>query len=98
MDWLRSGSTISNKAWGTVDENGASSVPKSEVLIHVKWWVQIGRTCGGVSEVLGTYDDKLSESLEKRSIRIRSDLVKLWVVDGIKKKCIYLRKTIWWDT
>jgi len=54
IDWLRSGSTISNKVWGTVDENGASSVPKSEVLVHVKWWVQIGRTCGGVSEVLGT--------------------------------------------
>jgi len=54
MDWLRSGSTISDKAWGTIDENGASDVPKSKMLVYVKWWVQIGRTCGGVSKVLGT--------------------------------------------
>jgi hypothetical protein len=33
MDWRGGGSTISDEAWGAVDENGASDVPESKVLI-----------------------------------------------------------------
>jgi hypothetical protein len=54
IDWRRSESTIIDEAWGVVDENGASSVPKSKVSVPANWWVQIGRTLGEVSEVLGT--------------------------------------------
>jgi hypothetical protein len=56
------------------------------------------RTWEGEFEVLGTWDDKPSESLQKGSIRIRSNLVKLWVVDGIGKKGICSRQTTWRDT
>ena len=90
MDGLcRGESTISDEAWGAVDENGASSVPESKVSVPAKLWVQIGRTWGEVS---------LSESSEKGSIWIRSGLVRLWVVDGIEKKDICSRKTTWRDT
>ena len=86
MDWHRGGYTILDEACEAVDENRASSVPESKVLIPAEWWVQIGRTWGGVYEVLGTWDDKLSESSEKLFIQIRSGLVRLWVVDVIEKK------------
>ena len=66
--------------------------------IHAEWLIRIGQTWEEVFEVLGTWDDKLSESLEKRSIQIRLDLVKLWAVDEIEKKCICLRKITWRDT
>jgi hypothetical protein len=38
---------------------------ESKVLVPAEWLVHIGRTWEGVSKVLGTWDDKLSESLEK---------------------------------
>jgi hypothetical protein len=98
MDWRRGGSTISNEAWGAIDKNGASGVLESKVLVPAEWWVQINRTWEGVPEVLGTWVDKLPESLEKGSIRIISDLVKVWLVDGIEKKGICSIKTTWWDT
>ena len=84
MDWRGGGSIISNGAWKAVDENGTSGVPESKVSVHVEW---------SVFEMLGTWDDKLSESVEKRSLRIRSNLVKLWVVDEIEKKGICSRNT-----
>lgn len=59
--------------------------------VPAKWLVWIGRTWEEVCEVLGTWDDKLFKSLEKGSIQIRSNLVKLWVMDGIKRK-IYARE------
>ena len=98
MDWRRAGSIISDKAWGTIEENGASGVLESKESVLVQWLVWISRTWGGVFEVLETWDDKLLEFSEKWSIRIRSDLVKLWVVDGIKKKGICSRKITWQDT
>ena len=75
MDCRRGGSTISDGVWGTIEEEGASKVLESKVSVPA--WE-------GVSEVLGTWDDKLSESLEKGSIWIRPDLIKLWVADGIE--------------
>jgi hypothetical protein len=62
VDWRRGESTISEEAWGVVDENGASGVPESKVSVPAEWWVQIVRTWKGVFEVLETWDDKLSES------------------------------------
>jgi hypothetical protein len=73
-------------------------VLESKVSVPAEWLVQIGWTWEGVSKVLGTWDDKLSKSSEKGSIQIISGLVKLWVVDGIEKKCICSRKTTWRDT
>jgi hypothetical protein len=70
VDWHWGGSIISDEVWGAVDENGASNVLESKVSVPADWWVQIGRTWGGVSKVLGTQDDKLSESLEKGFIGI----------------------------
>ena len=98
MDRRRAGPTISDEAWGAIDENGASGVLESKESVLVQWLVWISRTWGGVFEVLETWDDKLLEFSEKWSIRIRSDLVKLWVVDGIKKKGICSRKITWQDT
>ena len=93
MDWHRGGSTISDKAWEAVNENRASGVLESKVSVPADWWVQIGRTWGWVSKVLGTWDDKLSEFyIKKGSIRIRSGLVRLWVVDGIEKERYMLKK------
>jgi len=93
MDWHRGGSTISDKAWEVVNENRASGVLKSKVSVPADWWVQIGRTWGWVSKVLGMWDDKLSEFyIKKGSIRIRSGLVRLWVVDGIEKERYMLKK------
>jgi hypothetical protein len=93
MDWHKGGSTISDKAWEAVNENGASGVLESKVSVPADWWVQIGRTWGWVSKVLGTWDDKLSEFyIKKGSIRIRSGLVRLWVVDGIEKERYMLKK------
>jgi len=93
MDWYRGGSTISDKAWEAVNENRASGVLKSKVSVPADWWVQIGRTWGWVSKVLGMWDDKLSEFyIKKGSIRIRSGLVRLWVVDGIEKGRYMLKK------
>lgn len=66
--------------------------------VSAKWSLWIGRTWEEMFEVLGTWDNKLSESSKKVSIQIRSDLVKLWVMDGIEKKCLSSRKTTWWDT
>jgi hypothetical protein len=40
-------------------------VLESKVLVPAEWLVHIGRTWEWVSKVLGTWDDKLSESLEK---------------------------------
>jgi hypothetical protein len=69
------------------------------VSVPVEWLVWIDRveckgngvrTQEGWFEVLRTWDDKLLESLKKRSIRIRSDLVKLWVD-------IHSQKTTWRD-
>ena len=89
MDWHRGRSIISDGAGGTVEENGASGMLKSKVLVPVEWSVWIGRTWRGVFEVVKTWDNKLLEFLEKRIYtNIRSDLIKLWVVDGMKKKGI----------
>jgi hypothetical protein len=71
MDWHRGRSTVSDKAWGTVEENRASSMSENKMSVPTEWSVWIDRTWGGVFEVLGTWDDKLSGFLEKRSIRIR---------------------------
>ena len=71
---------------------------ESKVSVPAGWWVQIDRTWEGVPEVLEAWDDKLPEFSENGFIRIISDLVKVWVVDGIKKKGIYLRKTTRLDT
>ena len=71
---------------------------ESKVSVPTEWSIWNGRIWGGVFEVLGTRDEKLLESSEKGSIRIRSGLVKLWEVDGIEKKCICLRNTTWQDT
>jgi len=99
MDWHRGGSIISNGAWGTIKEKRASNVSESKMSVPAKWLVQIGQTWEEVFEVLGTWDNKLSKSYKKKwSIRIRSDLFKLWVVDGIEKKSICSRKTTWRDT
>jgi len=104
MDWHKGGFTISNRAWGTIEVKRASGVPESKVAIPAEWSVQIGRVeCKGNGgknikiriEVLETRDDKLSESLKKGSIRIRSNLVKLWVMDRIEKKSICSKKTTW---
>ena len=65
MDSHKGGSTILDEAWGVVDENEASGVLESKVLVPAEWLVHIGRTWEGVSKVLGTWDNKLSESLEK---------------------------------
>jgi hypothetical protein len=86
VDWRWIGSIISDEVWGDVYKNGASDVPESKVSVPVDWWVQIGRTWGGASKVLGTQDDKLSKSLEKGFIGIISGLVRIWIVDGIKKR------------
>jgi hypothetical protein len=89
MDWHRGRSIISDRAGGTVEENGALGMLKSKVLVPVEWSVWIGRTWRGVFEVVKTWDNKLLEFLEKRIYtNIRSDLIKLWVVDGMKKKGI----------
>jgi hypothetical protein len=89
MDWRRGRSIISDRAGGTVEENGALGMLKSKVLVPVEWSVWIGRTWRGVFEVVKTWDNKLLEFLEKRIYtNIRSDLIKLWVVDGMKKKGI----------
>jgi hypothetical protein len=89
MDWRRGRSIISDKAGGTVEENGALGMLKSKVLVPVEWSVWIGRTWRGVFEVVKTWDNKLLKFLEKRIYtNIRSDLIKLWVVDGMKKKGI----------
>jgi hypothetical protein len=85
MDWHKGGSTILDEAWGVVDKN--------KVSVPAQWLVQIGWTWERVSKVLGTWDDKLSESLEKGSIWLIQGLVKLWVVDRIEKKGICSRKT-----
>jgi hypothetical protein len=53
MNWCRCGSTILD---------GASGVLESKVSVPTKWSIWIGRTWGGVFEVLGTRDDKLLES------------------------------------
>jgi len=98
MDWRRGRSTILDEVGGTIEVNIALDVLESKVSILVEWLVRIGRTWGGVFEVLGTWDDKLSESLEKWSVRIRSNVVKLWVMDGMEKKGICTRKITWWDT
>jgi hypothetical protein len=66
MDWHKGGSTISYEVWGTIDENETSGVLESKVSAPAEWWVQIGRTWGEESKVLGTWDDKLSESSEKK--------------------------------
>jgi hypothetical protein len=63
--------------------------------VSAKWSLWIGRTWEEMFEVLGTWDNKLSESSKKVSIQIRSDLVKLWVIDGIEKKGKCSRKTTW---
>jgi hypothetical protein len=83
MDWRRGRSTISDGAGRPVEENEASGVLESKKSIPAEWSVWIGRIWGGVFKVLGTWDDKLLESSEKKSIQIRLDIVKLWVVDGI---------------
>ena len=44
IDRRGGGSTISDEAWGAVDENGASGVPESKVLVPAELWVQIDRT------------------------------------------------------
>ena len=89
MDWHRGRSIISDGAGGTVEENGALGMLKSKVLVPVEWSVWIGRTWRGVFEVVKTWDNKLLKFLEKRIYtNIRSDLIKLWVVDGMKKKGI----------
>jgi len=89
MDWRRGRSIISDRAGGTVEENGALGMLKSKVLVPVEWSVWIGRTWRGVFEVVKTWDNKLLKFLEKRIYtNIRSDLIKLWVVDGMKKKGI----------
>jgi hypothetical protein len=89
MDWHRGRSIISDRAGGTVEENGALGMLKSKVLVPVEWSVWIGRTWRGVFEVVKTWDNKLLKFLEKRIYtNIRSDLIKLWVVDGMKKKGI----------
>jgi hypothetical protein len=101
VNWSKGESTISNKAWRTIEENGSLGVQESKVLIIAKWSVQIGQVeCKGNEvitwergfEVLGTWDDKLLESSKKKSIQIRSYLVKLWVVDEIEKKKYILKK------
>ena len=89
--WRIGGSIILNRAWRTIEENEASGVLESTVLVPVEWSVWICLTWGEVFEVLGTWDDKLSKSSEKWSIRIISILVKLWVVDGIENKVIWSR-------
>ena len=38
---------------------------ESKVLVPAEWLAHIGRTWEGVYKVLGTWDDKLPESLEK---------------------------------
>ena len=63
MNWCRDRFTISDITRGIVKENGVSSVLESKVLIHAEWSVWIGWIWGCVFEVLGTWDDKLSESL-----------------------------------
>ena len=83
MDLRGGGSTISDEVLGAIDKNGASGVPESKVPVPAELWVQIDRTWGDVS---------LPESSEKGFIRIRSDLVRLWVVDGIKKKVYAQRR------
>jgi hypothetical protein len=89
MDWRRGRSIISDRAGGTVEENEALGMLKSKVLVPVEWSVWIGRTWRGVFEVVKTWDNKLLKFLEKRIYtNIRSDLIKLWVVDGMKKKGI----------
>jgi len=89
MDWRRGRSIISDRTGGTVEENGALGMLKSKVLVPVEWSVWIGRTWRGVFEVVKTWDNKLLKFLEKRIYtNIRSDLIKLWVVDGMKKKGI----------
>jgi hypothetical protein len=55
MDWLRGGFTISNGAWGTIEEKGVSGVLESKVSISVEWSVWIGWvTWGGGFEIIGT--------------------------------------------
>jgi len=99
MDWCRGESTISDGAWGTIEQRETSGVLKSKMLVSAEWSVRIGRvTWEWGFEVLWTGDDKLSKFSEKRFIQIRSDLVKLWVVDGIEKKGACLRNTTWQDT
>jgi hypothetical protein len=63
MDWCKYGSIISNGAWGTIEERGASHVPESKMLVPAEWSVWIGRvTWEEEFDVLGNWDDKLSES------------------------------------
>jgi hypothetical protein len=61
MDWCKGRSTILDTVGGTIEENRASGVRESKVLV-VEWSIQICRTWGGVFKVLGTWDDKLFES------------------------------------
>jgi len=44
MDWCRGGSTISDKAWGTIEKKKASGILESKVSVPAKWLVWIGRT------------------------------------------------------
>jgi len=43
MDWRSGGFTISDRAWGTIEEKGAGVfVPESKVAIPAEWSVRIG--------------------------------------------------------
>jgi hypothetical protein len=56
-------------------QKGVSNISESKVLVPAEWLVQIGWTWEELFKVLGTWDDKLSESKKKRiyTNKIRSN-------------------------
>jgi hypothetical protein len=73
MDWHRGRSIISDGAGGTVEENGASGMLKSKVLVPVEWSVWIGRTWRGVFEVVKTWDNRILRKKHLCKYKIRSN-------------------------
>jgi len=61
-------------------------------LVSTKWLVRIGRTWEEVCKVLGTWDDKLFKSLEKRIYTNKIKFSQARSNGGNKKKGIYARE------
>ena len=71
-------------------QKGVSNISESKVSVSAEWLVQIGWTWEELFEVLGTWDDKLSESKKKKRIytnKIRSNQA---ISNGWDRKEMYM--------